>query len=459
MNAQRDMLYYKMVKHIMKILVADSDAESRKTLKKELDSLEGISADVAATGAKALSMLKGNDYDIAALDLGMPGLDGPSVIQAAGDAELPCDVIVLTPHETVQTARECLQLGAYAYAVRPIKIEKLFLLIQRIAEKRALVRENLRLKEILKRQAQFPNIVTQAPVMLELLETMRRIAPSGVPVHIFGESGVGKELVALGIHSASERAGQPFIALNCAAITESMFESELFGHEKGAFTGAQAQKPGLLEIASGGTLFIDEVGEMPMQTQVKLLRVLETGVFYRVGGVREITVDFRLVSASNKDLIKEAERGGFRKDLYWRIGGMTLQVPPLREHLEDIPLLVQHFFKMYPSFRAKSLSPASFLLLARYGWPGNVRELFHMVHRACLLSRKNVLEPSDFPGLLPVNAEPAASLRMEDMERDHILRIMKITDGHQRKAAEILGISIKTLYRKLLKYGIPKPPE
>ena len=262
----------------------------------------------------------------------------------------------------------------------------------------------------------------------------------------------------MGIHSASGRVGQAFIALNCAAITESMFESELFGHEKGAFTGAHVQKPGLLEIASMGTLFIDEIGEMPLQIQVKLLRVLETGVFYRVGGVREIKVDFRLVSASNKDMVKESDKGTFRKDLYWRIGGITLHVPPLREHLEDLPLLIRHFFLANPAFRDKSISPAALLLLARYRWPGNVRELFHMIHRACLLSRKDVLEPSDFPGLLPVDAEPARSPRLEDMEREHILRILKTADGQRRKTAEILGISIKTLYRKLIKYGIEDPP-
>jgi DNA-binding NtrC family response regulator len=443
---------------MIRILIAESDAESRDLLKAELSS-SWDSVDVAVTGAEALSMLEKNEYDIALLDLGMPGIGGLDVLHAIGGSDIPCEVIVLAPHTGVQTAVEAMRLGAYNYSIKPHKVEELSLVIQKAAEKRALVRENLRLKQALKRQAQFPNIVTQAPVMLEMLETMRRIAPSGVPVHIYGESGVGKELVALGIHSASDRAGQAFIALNCAAITESMFESELFGHEKGSFTGAQALKPGLLEIASGGTLFIDEVGEMPLQIQVKLLRALETGVFYRVGGVREIKVDFRLVSASNMDLVKQAEKGSFRKDLYWRIGGVTLQVPPLREHLEDIPLLIQHFFLTKPPFRSKSVSPAALLLLARYGWPGNVRELFHMIHRACLLSRKDILEPSDFPGLLPVDAEPAQNLRLEDRERDHILKILKATGGHQRKAAEILGISIKTLYRKLMKYGLKDSQE
>lgn len=443
---------------MIRILIAESDIELRNLLKVELSLGEGI-ADVAVSGPEALSMLEKNEYDIALLDLGMPGINGLEVVNANKGSDLPCEVIILTPHTSVQTAVEAMRLGAYDYSIKPYKTERLSLVIQKAAAKRALVKENLRLKQVLKRQTHFPNIVTQAPVMLELLETMRRIAPSGVPVHIYGESGVGKELVAHGIHSASHRADQSFIALNCAAITESMFESELFGHERGAFTGAQVQKPGLLEIASGGTLFIDEVGEMPLQIQIKLLRVLETGVFFRVGGVREIKVDFRLVSASNKDLVKESNKGAFRRDLYWRIGGITLQVPPLREHLEDIPILVQHFFHTNPSLRAKNLSPATFLLLARYGWPGNVREMFHMIHRACLLSRKNTLEPSDFPGLLPISAEPALSLRLEDMERGHILRILSTTEGHQRKAAEILGISIKTLYRKLKKYGIKEPQE
>jgi DNA-binding NtrC family response regulator len=394
--------------------------------------------------------------DVLLLDLNMPGLAGLEVLQRIKQDGIAVEVVILTANATIQTAVEAMRMGAYDYLTKPFKFEELGMVVRKAQEKSSLVQENRRLRTRLARQEAFPEIVTRAPAMRELLETVRRIAPSGVPVLIFGESGVGKELVARGIHSASDRAGQAFIALNCAAITESMFESELFGHEKGAFTGAQVQKPGLLEIASGGTLFIDEVGEMPLPIQVKLLRVLETGVFFRVGGVREIKVDFRLVSASNKDLVKESDKGTFRKDLYWRIGGVTLQVPPLREHPEDIPLLFQHFIDLHPQFRHKHLAADSLDLLGRYAWPGNVRELFHLFHRACLLSRDDRLDPYEFPGLTPDGpaAAPPGSQKLEDVERDHILRILNETKGHRGRAAELLGIDPKTLYRKLQQYDI-----
>jgi DNA-binding NtrC family response regulator len=437
-----------------RVLIVDDDNNLRRVLRMELGEA-GFSVNDVESGQKAMEILSKEDFDILLLDLNMPGIQGLEVLQWIRQEEVGVEVVILTANATIQTAVEAMRMGAYDYLTKPFKFDELGLVIQKAAEKNGLVRENRRLRSRLARQESFPEIVTAAPAMRELLETVRRIAPSTVPVHIFGESGVGKELVARGIHSASDRAGQAFVALNCAAITESMFESELFGHEKGAFTGAQLQKPGLLEIASGGTLFIDEVGEMPLPVQVKLLRVLETGVFYRVGGVREIKVDFRLVSASNKDLVKESDKGTFRKDLYWRIGGVTLQVPPLREHPEDIPLLVQHFLDMHPQFKHKHLAADSLALLVRYAWPGNVRELFHLLHRACLLSRDDRLAPGEFPGLTPETALPASgSLKLEDVERAHILRVLKESKGHRSRAAELLGIDPKTLYRKLQHYDI-----
>ena len=437
-----------------KVLIADDDGNLRRILRLELGEA-GFQAVDVESGQQALDALEQEDFDILLLDLNMPGISGLEVLERIKTEGPTVEVIVLTANAAIQTAVEAMRLGAYDYITKPFKFDELGLVLQKAAEKHSLVEENRRLKSRLARQEHFPDIITQAPAMRELLETVRRIAPSSVPVLIFGESGVGKELMAQGIHSASDRADQAFIALNCAAITESMFESELFGHEKGAFTGAQGQKPGLLELASGGTLFIDEVGEMPLPIQVKLLRVLETGVFYRVGGVREIKVDFRLVSASNKDLVKESDKGAFRKDFYWRIGGVTLQVPPLREHPEDIPLLFQHFIDLHPQFRRKHLAADSLALLGGYGWPGNVRELFHLLHRACLLSRDDRLDPYEFPGLAPdAPAMPQGGRKLEEVERAHILRILEETQGHRGRAAELLGIDPKTLYRKLQHYDI-----
>jgi two-component system response regulator AtoC len=438
---------------MINVLVVDDDHNLRKVLRTEL-AASGFEAQEACDGEKALSLLGKQEFDVILLDLTMPGIAGLDVLKTIKQSELPGEVIILTANATIQTAVEAMKLGAYDYLTKPLRLEELDLIIRKAAEKSDLVRENKRLRTQLERRDTFPEIVTQAPVMRELLDTVRRVAPSNVPVHIYGESGVGKELVAHGIHAASDRSGQAIIAINCAAITESMFESELFGHEKGAFTGAVAQKPGLLEVASGGTLFIDEIGEMPVQIQVKLLRVLESGAFFRVGGVREIKVDIRLVSASNKDLVAESEKGAFRKDLYWRIAGVTLRVPPLRERADDIPLLAQYFLQKHVQFRNKTIAPDALKLLASYSWPGNVRELFHMLHRASLLSPDAVLEADRFPGLESEAPGVRHRRKLEDMERCHILKVLKETGGHRRKSAGILGIDPKTLYRKLQQYGI-----
>jgi two-component system, NtrC family, response regulator AtoC len=443
----------------LRLLIADDDTNLRRVVRTELVA-EGFEVTEAGSGAEAIGLLERHTYDVLLLDLNMPPPSGLEVLEWVKKEELPTEVLILTANATIPSAVEAMRLGAYDYLTKPFKFEELALVILKAEEKRTLVQENLRMKTRLKRQEEFSDIITETPSMLHLLETVRKVAVSDVPVHICGESGTGKELIAHAIHASSHRAGQAFVALNCAAITETMFESELFGHEKGAFTGAMAQKPGLLELASGGTLFIDEIGEMPQPIQVKLLRVLETGVFYRVGGVREIRVDFRIVSASNRDLVKASEEGTFRKDLYWRIGGITLKVPPLRERPDDLTPLIRHFVKRNPQFRGKTVSTSSLELLKRYAWPGNVRELFHVIHRAFLLSHRDRLDPEDFQGLEPAPAAPGSAVpapvsrSLEDVEKNHILAVLEETDGQRGKAAEILGIDPKTLYRKLQAYGI-----
>lgn len=288
--------------------------------------------------------------------------------------------------------------------------------------------------------------------MLEILENVKKMALSDLPVLICGESGVGKELIARTVHDASKRMNGPFIPINCGAIPENMLESELFGHEKGAFTGAYTRKLGLLEIAHHGTIFLDEICELNATLQGKLLRAIETGTFFRVGGTREVEVNVKFVSSTNKDIKREMEQGHFRSDLYYRINTLTLTIPPLRERKEDIPLLVEHTIKTNPAFKNNRFDQEALKVLLEYPWPGNVRELQNVVHRTLLLSKKEVIEPNDLPSDLNTTSK-VSGLRLEDVEREHILKVLKEVRGHRGKAAEILGVDPKTLYRKLISYG------
>jgi DNA-binding NtrC family response regulator len=328
----------------MKIIIADDDKNLRKVLANELVE-EGFDVAEADNGIKAVGLIENNEYDLLLLDLNMPGLSGLEVLEKIKELEISVEVIILTAHATVATAVEAMKMGAYDYLTKPFQIEELKMIIEKAYEKKRLLRENLLLKSQIKRQSESRDIITESPCMLSLLETAQKMAVSGMPVLIYGESGVGKELIAKSIHNSSNKADGPFIPINCGAIPETMLETELFGHEKGAFTGAHAKKLGLIETANSGTLFLDEIGELSQRLQGKLLRVIETESFFRVGGVREIKVDMRFVSATNRDIKKDIETGNFRPDLYYRIGALTLRIPPLRERREDIPLLVRHIIQ------------------------------------------------------------------------------------------------------------------
>ena len=437
---------------MIRLLIADDDRNLRKVLTTEL-SESGYDVSVTDSGINAAALLEKDDFDVLLLDLNMPGLGGMDVLKKIRTLEMPPEVVILTGHGTVLTAVEAMKLGAYDYIAKPFKLEELKAVIEKAHEKRKLLSENLFLKTQIKRQSAQKNIITKSPLIIELLDTARKVALSDFAVLIYGETGVGKELLALAIHDASPRHDGPFIAVNCGAIPESMLESELFGHEKGAFTGAYAKKMGLLEIANSGTLFLDEIGELSLQLQVKLLRVIETRSFFRVGGVREIRVDVKFVAASNKDLKAEVEKGNFRPDLYYRMSALTLHVPPLRERKEDIPLLIAHFIKGNAAFRNKSFGQEALEVLSGYSWPGNVRELRNIVHRTLLLSRNDVVGRDDLPADLFTRARTSGK-RLRDVERDHIMRVLKEVDGLRGKAAEILGIDPKTLYRKLSKFGM-----
>lgn len=434
-----------------KVMIADDEKNIRELLRDELSPLVSHVVEVQ-NGSKALELLEKEEFDVLLLDMNMPGLDGIDVLKSIKSQEIPTEVIILTAHATVMTAVEAMKLGAYDYLMKPFKIIELAPVIEKAYEKKKLRNENLLLKTQVKRQWETRTLIAESPAMREVLETAAKVAGSAYPVLITGESGTGKELVARTIHAASARSDEPYVVINCGALPENMIESELFGYEKGAFTGAHARKPGLLEIAHQGTLFLDEIGDMPLPLQVKLLRVIETGCFYRLGGTREMKVDMRVLSATNKNLKAEIEKGTFRQDLYYRISALNIFLPPLRDRQEDIVPLIRHFQSNDPVFRQKTFTDEALKVLSAYTWPGNVRELQHVVHRVLLLSRGNVIGPADLPPDLTMQTGPD-SARLDDRERQHILTVLRKSGGDKIKAAEILGIHPKTLARKLSGYG------
>ncbi len=435
-----------------RLLIADDDANLRTVLAGELCST-GCEVAETNSGEEALSLLEKEEFDVLLLDLNMPGRSGIDVLKQLKTVDSPVQVIILTGHGTVSAAVEAMKLGAYDFLTKPFKMDELRAVVAKAYEKKKLLNENLLLKSRINRQHVPSEIVTQSPLMLDILETAKKVAASGLPVLIYGESGTGKELVARSVHDASGRAEGAFLPVNCGAIPETILESELFGHEKGAFTGAHAKKPGLLEIADNGTLFLDEIGELPLPLQVKLLRAIETGKFFRVGGVKEIGVDVKFVAATNKDLKREVDTGAFRADLYYRVSALTVRIPPLRERKEDIPLLIEHFKRNHPAFRSKRFTPGALAALGRYAWPGNVRELQNMVHRILLLASDDIIEACTLPPDIN-DCRPDRSMRLADVERGHILAVLRDAEGQRGRAAELLGIDPKTLYRKLREYGV-----
>jgi two-component system response regulator HydG len=405
----------------------------------------------ASTVADGLEQLRGNEFDVALLDLMLPDGSGIEILRRIADEELPTEAIVLTGYAGVDTAIEAMKLGAYDYITKPARINELEILVQKAGEKARLRRENVSLKIRLGNQERGYGLITEDPGMKELMATVARVAPSDLPVLVQGESGTGKELVARAIHTASPRAPQPFVAINCAAVAESLLESELFGHEKGSFTGAVMRKPGLFEVADKGVLFLDEIGEVSPAVQVKLLRAIETREILRVGSTRPVRVDVRIVSATNKDVKTEMQEGRFREDLYYRLNGVTVRLPPLRERRGDIPLLARHFLDRFAA--KKQLTPRALETLTAYAWPGNVRELQMVIHRAAILALTNTIDADDLP--LDVrdqgwkSAAVKTSMSLADIEREYIETVLRQNEGHRGRTARALGIDPKTLYNKL----------
>jgi len=449
-----------------RILIADDEASQRELLGGFLRHL-GYDVAEAADGIEAVERVREGGVDLVLLDQRMPRLDGARAVQALRDVQPDLDIVVITAFGTVDEAVEALKHGAVDYLAKPLDLERLQFVIRKALERRTLIRENLELRQKLSGGPRFEGIVSASGSMEDVLNTVARVAPTEATVLVAGESGTGKELIARAIHGASRRAAGPFVAVHCAALSENLLESELFGHEKGAFTGADRARAGRFEAAAGGTIFLDEVSEIPLSVQVKLLRVLQERQIERVGSNVAMNLDVRLVAATNTDLQEAMRVGRFREDLYYRLAVVRVFVPPLRNRRQDIPRLVEHFLAKHGSSGARTVSGVSreaMDALLRYDYPGNVRELENIIQSAAVLSRLDTLTVDDLPpnvrarveedGLTYHRFEGSLHSQVETLERRLIHDALQEVGGVQYKAAERLGISERTLRYKLEKYGM-----
>lgn len=451
------------------ILIVDDEINYTRILSAVLQE-ENYETITANSGPEALTILNSSDIDLVLTDMKMPGMDGIFLLEKIKqqDPELP--VIMMTAHGTVEKAVEAMQKGAYSYILKPFDNDRLILFVEKAITMFRVVKENRNLRDAVANRFRFGNIIGKSKPMRDIFTRVTKVAPTQASVLIEGESGTGKELVAKSLHFNSPRSTQPFVAVNCAALAESLMESELFGHEKGAFTGAIAKKKGRFELADHGTLFLDEVGELPSSLQVKLLRVLQEKKFERVGGEKQIEVDIRLVSATNKSLKDEVRQGRFREDLYYRLNVVHIEIPPLRKRLEDIRLLADHFIQKFTKAmglksKIEGLNSEVDRLFSEYAWPGNVRELENVIEHAMILSAPPDITISDLPRDFKDNV--TNTLRLDDIsgdaklyetlilvERKMILRALGLASNVQSKAAEILGIGKSGLNQKLKKHKI-----
>lgn len=435
------------------LLVVDDDEDYRQTLVKRLER-RGFRVSEADNGAAALTQLECRQFAVVVTDMMMPGISGLELLEKLKAADPECEVIMLTGGATVETAVKAMKLGAYDYLTKPCSLAEFDAVVDKAVERRRLSQQNLRLKEVLNRSQPRAEMVGESPALKEVWRLIERAGPTDKAILIQGESGTGKELVARALHRLSPRADQPLVTINCAALPETLLESELFGHEKGAFTGAVATKPGFFEVADGGTLFIDEIGEMPGSLQAKLLRVLEDGSMRRIGSVKERRVDVRLLAATNRNMADEVKAGRFREDLFYRINVMSLQLPPLRERTGDIPLLVRHLLGQDWKIESDAMQ-----ILERYRWPGNVRQLINALERAKILADEQEILVDDLPPeVLAESSVSAVEAPMSDelsaLQRAHVIEIYEREKGNKARAARALGVNRRSLYRLLEKYGI-----
>ncbi|OPY84387.1 MAG: Transcriptional regulatory protein ZraR [Syntrophus sp. PtaU1.Bin208] len=450
------------------ILVVE-DGQSQREMLRDFLRKEGHTVAEAASGEEAVQSVMKGAFDLVLLDYKMPGMDGMQVLREVKRLNPETDVVIITAYGTIETAVDAMKAGAVDYITKPLEFDELLLLIDRVAERRTLLREN----EILRRQLKDQGVTTDSIIyssqkMAALTSMAARVASSRATVLLNGESGTGKELLARLIHQLSPRSSKPIVTVNCGALPESLIESELFGHEKGAFTGASARRIGRFEEADGGTLFLDEIGELTMPVQVKLLRFLQEREFQRVGGNTNIRADVRIISATNRDLEGMVKEGKFREDLFYRLNVVVMSIPPLRERREDIPILIDHFLKRFTAENGKDIAGISSEardLLMKYDYPGNVRELENIIERAVVIARNEVLSLEDLPfreevmaassgGGIPEEGEGKLRSAMEHLERQMIQDAMEKTAYHQTRAAEMLGLSERMLRYKLKKYAL-----
>jgi two-component system response regulator PilR (NtrC family) len=450
--------------HKGKILIVEDEKSMREVLKILLEE-EGYETTSAVDGMAAVEMIEQEIYDLVITDMKMPRADGFVVIRKVREISPSTAVIMITAFGTMESTIEAMKLGAYDFIHKPFKIDEIRLIVSKAFEKKRLSEELSLLREKVQTSYRLENIIGKSPKMQELFRLIPKIAQSNSTVLITGESGSGKELVAAALHNLSPRKSKNFVTVNCATFPEGLLESELFGHVKGAFTGAVFNKQGLFEIADEGTIFLDEIAEMPISLQAKLLRVLENGTFRRVGGVSDTKVDVRVISATNRDLSEVIAAGGFREDLFYRLNVVPVHLPPLRERTEDIPLFLEHFLqKLSPD--KKEFSPECLRLLMKYPWKGNVRELENMVERIVLLADRNMIMPDDLPEEVFTAVQPATALPdvgndgvdlekiVEEIEKDYLSKALTKANGNKTDAAKLLNLSFRSFRHRLHKYGM-----
>jgi DNA-binding NtrC family response regulator len=451
-----------------RVLVVDDEKHQRDILQMILEA-EDYETEVAANAGQALQACRRQPFDVVLSDLKMPDLSGIDLLTQLQQAVPGVCVIIMTAHGSIDSAVEAMRKGAFHYLTKPLERDELLIVLERALERSRLVRENRRLQDQLRDRFRIESIVGAHGSMQEVFRIVKKVAASPSTVLIYGESGTGKELVARALHNEGDRRAKPFYAVNIAALPESILETELFGHEKGAFTGAEGRKIGLFEQASGSTLFLDEVGDLKRDLQVKLLRALQEREIMRVGGTERVKIDVRIVAATNHDLEKAVREGRFREDLYYRLNVIPIQLPPLRERRTDVPLLAAHFIAKYQGDRKRSLTEAALKMLVGYEWPGNVRQLESVIERALLLGEGDAVVPEDLPpevragvGLRrgPVDLEiPDSGIDLEQVERSLILRALDKAGGNVTRAARLLGLSRRTLQYRMEKMnsgdGVP----
>lgn len=440
----------------VRILVVDDELVIRESLHGWLKK-SGYQVDTAEGGSAALAMLEKTPYDLLFLDIMMPVMSGIEVLEVVKEDYPQTLVVMITAYGSVETAVQAMKRGANDYLMKPFDPDQLSLLTEKLMQQKRIMDENIFLREQMAEAIRFENLVGRSEAMQELFTLIQDVAESDSPVLITGETGTGKELVAKAIHAKSTRCNGPFIAINCGAFPEHLLESELFGHERGAFTGAHRAKKGRLDLAHHGTLFLDEVGIVPLKMQVDLLRVLETKEFHRLGGTEEIEVDFRTIAATNRELQQAIEKGEFRQDFFYRLNVISLHIPPLRERRDDIPLLAEHFLDRYSRETNKdidTINKEAMGLLRQYDWPGNVRELENAIERAVVIGKKRRLDPEEFSFLAPHLSAAAETYSLEKTQVTHLFKVLKEFDWNITKAAQALEINRVTLHKKIKKYDL-----